>query len=244
MRRLARLQVAAAGPSHKGESLMAVNQVAERALPSVANAHAARLAAAGSATHPHLEELSGILTANTARDLDDLVHLLCGLYGHHPGPLDLALVQCPVGPVQDWMTEATNAFERERLYLVRLTSAVGPVPSTPGHAETQAALLAQRHALETLARSERSGCALGAATALISDWRSIRPLLDRAAMRVGVSVPPCALPCEEDIADVLAMSATAPGPERAIRFGSEQLLLQHRALFDLLEARCEAREGF
>jgi hypothetical protein len=32
--------------------------------------------------------------------------------------------------------------------------------------------------------------------------------------------------------------------ERAIRFGAEQLLLQQRALFDLLEARSEAREDY
>ena len=39
------------------------------------------------------------------------------------------------------------------------------MPSTPGAAETEASLVAARHALETLAMSERNGCALGAATA-------------------------------------------------------------------------------
>ena len=83
------------------------------------------------------------------------------------------------------MTAPREAFERERLYLVRLTSAVGPLPSTPGAAETEASLVAARHALETLAMSERNGCALGAATALVGDWWPIRRLLDRAAARVG-----------------------------------------------------------
>ena len=32
--------------------------------------------------------------------------------------------------------------------------------------------------------------------------------------------------------------------ERALAFGGEQLLLQHRAIFDLLEARAEARGDF
>jgi hypothetical protein len=32
--------------------------------------------------------------------------------------------------------------------------------------------------------------------------------------------------------------------ERALGFGSEQLLLQHRGLFDLLEARSEARRDY
>ncbi len=224
---------------------MAVNGVRKRQGDAVADAHAARLAAAGSSVHCYAADLSGPAGATTARDLDDLVHLLCALYGRHPGIIDVALERCPAGPVHEWMSEAANAFERERLLLVRLTAMVGPIPSTPGGAETEAALLAQRHALETLARSERSGCALGTVTALVSDWTGIRPLLDRAASRVGIEVPPSALPDEQSIAAVLgAASASGPAAERAIRFGSEQLLLQHRALFDLLEARCEAREEF
>jgi hypothetical protein len=214
------------------------------ASPSAASAHAARIAAAGSAGHPYAQDLAGPLDATIARDLDDLVHLLGHLYAGHPSLIDLALLQCPAGPVRDWLVEAAGAFERERQFLLRLTSAVGPIPSTPGHAQTEAAITAQRHALETLARSERTGCSLGAATALVSDWRSVRPLLDRAAARVNSPVPPCALPDERSIAAVLADAAAGMGPERAIRFGSEQLLLQHRALFDLLEARCEARQDY
>ena len=68
--------------------------------------------------------------------------------------------------------------------------------------------------------------------------------LDRAAARVGLEVPQCALPDAGSIAEALEDAAAAPGAERAIRFGAEQLLLQHRALFDLLEARCEAREDY
>ena len=113
---------------------------------------------------------------------------------------ELALGSAPPAPVRAWLETTSSAFERERLYLVRLTSAVGPIPSTPGAAETEAALLAQRHALETLARSERSGCALGAATALVADWAALRPLLDKVAVRVGVDVPACALPGEASIA--------------------------------------------
>jgi hypothetical protein len=72
----------------------------------------------------------------------------------------------------------------------------------------------------------------------------MRPLLDKVAARVGIDVPPCALPQEAEIADVLETAATSVAAERAIRFGAEQLLLQQRALFDLLEARSEAREDF
>lgn len=222
---------------------MAANILAERALPSVADAHLARLAAAGSACHPWVEDLGAVPAVAEPRDLADAVHLLCGLHGRHPGLVDLAVARSPL-PVRGWLAAAADAWERERLYLLRLTAAVGPLPSTPGNAQTEAAMLAQRHALETLARSERSGCALGAATALTGDWCSIRPLLDRAAVRVGIDVPPGALPDQASIAAVLETAANAPGTERAIRFGAEQLLLQHRALWDLLETRSEAREGF
>lgn len=211
--------------------------------PTPANAHAARLAAAGSAGHPFAADLKGGEGYVLARDLDDFIHLLASIYGRQPSPVDLALLRAPAGPVRTWLTAAADAFERERLFLLRLSALVGPAPSTPGHAETEAALLAQRHALETLAQSERAGCALGTATALVADWRAIRPLLEQAAQRVGCEVPPCGLPGDESIAEVLDTVAVAAGPDRAIRFGAEQLLLQHRALFDLLEARADAREG-
>jgi hypothetical protein len=89
--------------------------------------------------------------------------------------------------------------------------------------------------------SERDGCALGAATSLVGDWWPIRRLLDRAATRVGIESPAPSLPDEASIVTVIEQGATTPASARALAFGVEQLLLQHRALFDLLEARAEAR---
>jgi hypothetical protein len=146
--------------------------------------------------------------------------------------------------VRDWLTRASDGFERERLYLVRLTSAVGPLPSTPGAAETESGLVAARHALETLAMSEREGCALGAATALVCDWWPIRRLLDRAAARVGNDAPAPSLPDEASVVGIVDLATDSGGAARALAFGGEQLLLQHRALFDLLEARAEARGDY
>lgn len=220
---------------------MATKAAAERTRPSIVEAQFARVANEGTARHSRLIALLAASGPNCARDLADAVHLLCHLYGRHPGLVDLALQASAPGPVRDWLKDAADAFERERLYLVRLTSAVGPQPSTAGSAETEATLLAQRHALETLATSERRGCALGAATALIEDWRSLRRLLDRAAHRAALDIPACTLPDEESVAYAIDAGADTPGAERALAFGSEQLLLQHRGLFDLLEARAEAR---
>ncbi len=220
---------------------MATNAAVERTQAGVVEAQFARVANEGSARHPQLITLLAASGPNAARDQADAVHLLCHLYGRHPGLIDLALQACAVGASRDWLKGAAESFERERLYLVRLTSAVGPQPSTAGSTETEAALLSQRHALETLATSERRGCALGAATALVEDWRSVRRLLDRAAHRAGLDIPGCTLPDEESVAQAIHGGADTPGAERALAFGSQQLLLQHRGLFDLLEARAESR---
>src|SRR5437763_6056535 len=211
---------------------------------SVADAQLARVAGDGSARHNYLAALLESSGRHSGRDLADAVHLLCSLHGRYPGLIELALQRCPKGPAQDWLNRASEAFERERLYLVRLTSAVGPLPSTPGAAATEASLVAARHALETLAMSERNGCALGAATALVGDWWPVRRLLDRTAARVGTEAPAPSLPDEASIMSVIAQGADTPASARALAFGGEQLLLQHRALFDVLEARAEARGEF
>ncbi|HKX91195.1 MAG TPA: hypothetical protein VJM15_02045 [Sphingomicrobium sp.] len=223
---------------------MAINRSVGRQTASVAEAQLARVAGEGCARHPHLNALLESSGPHAGRDLSDAVHLLCSLHGHYPGLIELAVQRCPPGPAQAWLATASEAFERERLYLVRLTASVGPLPSTPGAAETEASLAAARHALATLAHSERKGCALGAATALVGDWWPIRRLLDRAAVRAGLQCPVPSLPDEASVIAVIEESSDSPASERALGFGGEQLLLQHRALFDLLEARAEARGDF
>ena len=220
---------------------MANKAVVERQAGRIVEAQLARLDAEGSSRHPHLAALLTATGATASRDLADAVHLLCAIHGRHPGLIDFALAACPAGHARDWLREAADAFDRERLYLVRLTSAIGPMPSTTGAMQTENALLAQRHAIETLAKSERRGCALGAATALVQDWRAFRPLLDHAADRSGIESPACTLPADDRLAAVIASGTDAVASERALGFGAEQLLLQHRGLIDLMEARANAR---
>src|SRR5256885_16428840 len=206
---------------------MAINRSVDLKPVSVADAQLARVAGEGCARHSHLNRLLEATGSHTGRDLSDAVHLLCNLHGRYPGLIEIALQRCPDGEAQSWLIRASEAFERERLYLVRLTSAVGPMPSTPGPAETETSLAAARHALETLALSERNGCALGAATALVGDWWPIRRLLDRAASRVGIDAPAPSLPDETSIIEVIERAAETPAASRALSFGGEQLLLQH-----------------
>jgi hypothetical protein len=223
---------------------MANNRSVDRVSVSVAEAQLARVAGDGCARHPHLTFLLESGGRHTGRDLSDAVHLLCSIHGRYPGLIEIALQRSPKGEAQSWLTRASEAFERERLYLVRLTAAIGPMPSTPGAAETESSLVAARHALETLALSERNGCALGAATALVGDWWPIRRVLDRAAARVGLECPAPSLPDEASIIEVIERASDTPASERALAFGGEQLLLQHRALLDLLEARAAARGDY
>jgi hypothetical protein len=223
---------------------MAINQALDRTAMTAAQAQLARVESQGCFDHPHRRFLLDASGPTTNRDLSDAVHLYCQLYGRYPGLIEIALGHCPAGPVRDWLREASDAYERERLYLVRLTAAVGPLPSTPGAAETESTLVAQRHAIETLAKSERRGCALGAATALMADWPAVRAVLDRAADRIGMQKPAMTLPSEDSIVRVIGDGTDGLASERALGFGGEQLLLQNRGLFDLLEARAAARGDF
>ena len=200
---------------------------------------AALAAADGSATHS-MPALLGQRSV-VVRDYADAVHALCALHGAHPGVIDLAVSHKAQPRAADWLAGAAEHFAIERSYLARLTAAVGPLPSTPGQAESEAAVIAQRRALEMLARSDRAGCATGAAIALVLDWAAIRHVLDTAAHRFGITPPTSELPLGTDIATVAAGFAETPGVERAMAFGAQQLLAQHRGLWDLLEARASAR---
>ena len=109
---------------------MAINRSVGRTPVSVAEAHLARVAADGSSRHRHLNALLEASGLNSSRDLADCVHLLCSLHGNQPSLIELAHRHSAEGFARDWLARAAESFERERLFLVRLTSAVGPLPST------------------------------------------------------------------------------------------------------------------
>jgi hypothetical protein len=228
------------GGSREFERVMAFDMAQTARLDGSWATIAALVAADGSATHPMPRVLRDAHAP--MRDLSDAVHGLCMLHGRHPGAIDFALAgnQQPVAGA--WLAEAADGFAAERAYLAQLTAAAGPLPSTPGQAESEAAIVAQSHALDTLAQSGRTGCALGAAVALILDWRSIRRLLNDAALRFGVLAPPLLLPLDADTMAVVGAVAETAAIDRAMGFGAQQLLAQHRGLWDLLDARKSARD--
>ena len=197
------------------------------------------VASDGSANHPYLQSLAENL--EPLRDLADAAHFICLLHGRHPGVVDYALDHARVSLERDWLEAAADAFATERAYLVRIVAAAGPLPSTPGHAESEAAAHAQRHALEMLAQSDRAGCAAGAALALAIDWATIREVLDAVAARLGMTIPASTLPLAEETVSVVDALARESAMERAMLFGAQQVFAQHRGLWDLLEARTSAR---
>lgn len=206
-----------------------------------ASALLASIDADGVASHPFLADDTAFAGAEGMRDLADVVHYLCILHGRHPGLIEHAGEMTTCAPSRAWLGTTAAAFADERLYVTRLAVAAGPVPSTPGSAQSEAAVAGQCHALRMLARSERRGCGLGAAIALVLDWRVLRRLLDRTAARLGVDVPPCRLPIGAEMSAMLDELGGDPAVRRALGFGAAQVLLQHRGLLDLLEARRSAR---
>lgn len=181
---------------------------------------------------------------HATRNLADAAHYLCVLHGRHPGVIDLAATKTVHAAARGWLIDAADGFARERSYLTRITVAAGPIPSTPGQAECEATVMGQRHALEMLAQSDRIGCALGAAIALIMDWRAIRRVLDAAAERLGIPAQPARLPDERETRTVAMTVAETAAIERALGFGAQQILAQHRGLWSVLEARHAARGEF
>jgi len=208
---------------------------------SVADLLSALMLADGSAKHAFVTSHNHSSGVEAGRSLSDAVHHLTGLYGRHPGLADLVAQRDQHPEIRDWIGAAVDGFARERAYLNRVVVAAGPLPSTPGQAESESAAMAQRHALEMLAKSDRVGCALGATMAMALDWRAVRSIVDAAARRFGVEPPTLLVPAAEDTFLAATQSATSIGIERAICFGAQQILVQHRGLWDLLEAREVAR---
>jgi hypothetical protein len=195
----------------------------------------------GSTTHPYLKSDELLKGSFASRNLADLVHFLAALHGRYPGVIDHAANRSVEPEARAWFTQTIDAFVTERTLLTRLAVAVGPLPSTPGAADSDTVLRAQHHAITMLAQSERNGCALGAAMALVIEWHTIRQPLTTAATRFGVEVGPIELTDIGTIGALVDSLEDNSALRRAMLFGAEQIALQHRGLCDLLEARQSAR---
>ena len=194
----------------------------------------------GSRSHAYPTSELLLASPTAPRNLADAIHFLGALHGQYPSLVELVAARTIDPPSRAWLAEAGDEFSRERAFLARLAVEAGPIPPTPGSGG-EAAIAAARHALATLAKSERRGCSLGAALAAAADWSVIRSVLETAAARFGVMPPPRSADHRAAIIALVEGAAGDPAMSRAMRFGAEQVALQHRGLWDLLQARAQAR---
>ncbi|MEH6789679.1 MAG: hypothetical protein V7650_03680 [Parasphingorhabdus sp.] len=190
---------------------------------------------------PYVRLIAEDFSVLSGADIADIAHFMCILHGRHPGLIDHAATKTTDNAAREWLVEATNGFAAERAFLTKLTVAAGPISGVSADDQSNAAVLGQRKALEMLSQSDRSGCAIGAAIALVADWHCIRQILEPIALRVGVEARASTLPDIRKTAELNAQLATTPALERALNFGAEQLLNQHRGLWQLLESRRSTR---
>ncbi|MEJ6593578.1 hypothetical protein [Parasphingorhabdus sp.] len=202
---------------------------------------ARHVGAHGSDTVPYVRLIAEDFSILSGADIADIAHFMCVLYGPHPGVIDHAATKTVDDAAREWLIEATDGFAAERAFLTKLTVAAGPISGVSVDDQSNTAVHGQRKALEMLSQSDRSGCAIGAAIALIADWHFIRNILERIALRVGVEARSSILPSIDKTSVLNSRLAETPALERALNFGAEQLLNQHRGLWQLLEARRNMR---
>lgn len=232
-------------PRSKGQALATGRTALLADPPCFALELLARVDARGATSVPYAMRLADGEVDALAGAFADAVHFLSILHGTHPSFAELAETgagaSCPP-VVAEWLMQAAIAFEGDRQWLARLVLAAGPSPFTLGLTQAEQAVRGQRDAMLTLARSDRPACALGAAAALLHDWDQIRPCLAASAARLWEGRAPRRSddepPVPRDLtrAAVIAATGTA-ATRRALQFGAEQLLVIHRTLWDLLEAR-------
>ncbi|QTD56162.1 DUF6975 family protein [Parasphingorhabdus cellanae] len=197
----------------------------------------------GSASVAYVKAINNDFSELSGSDIADIAHFLCVLHGRHPGVVDHAATKTADIVAREWLVEAMEGFTAERAFLTRLTVAAGPISGVRTEDQSNATVLAQRKALEMLSQSDRNGCALGASFALVLDWQAVRPLLEQIAVKLGVEPRAAILPSSEKTAALNAELAESNIVERAINFGVDQILTQHRGLWQLLEARRNARNS-
>ncbi|HEX7855598.1 MAG TPA: hypothetical protein VF503_18090 [Sphingobium sp.] len=213
---------------------------------STANLLEGLVALEGTAGHDYcvssiVRSPNGFVRNNT--DFADTVHHLSLLHGHVPGVIDHAATRIADNAARGWLLKAVDGFSRERLYLNTIVVAAGPLPSTAGQDQVTTIVAQQCRALDMLAQSDRRGCAIGAAMALVMDWVAIRKLLDGGAARLGIDPRESQLPDWTETLDVLTALEVEHNIGRAVQFGAGQLLGQHRGVWDLLQARAQVRRA-
>lgn len=167
----------------------------------------------------------------------DIAHFLCISHGRHPGIVDHAATKIVEEPAREWLVQAIDGFAVERGYLNQLTVAAGPIARQTGQEKITAIIANQSKSFEMLATSDRNGCAAGAAIAFVMDWQNTRDLLDECALALGIQPSKLALPDSSKSINLANMLTPDTARQRAMTFGSQQMLAQQRGLWHLIVSR-------
>ncbi len=167
----------------------------------------------------------------------DIAHFLCISHGRHPGIVDHAATKIIDETARAWLVQSINAFAGERTFLNKLTVAAGPITRQFGQETITAVLSNQAKSFEMLATSDRQGCAAGAAIAFVIDWQTTRPLLNQAALALGMEPTALDLPDSDQCLKLVESLGETTAKRRAMTFGAEQLLGQQRGLWRLIASR-------
>ena len=167
----------------------------------------------------------------------DIAHFASILHGRHPGVVDHAAHKIVDDAARKWLISAIDGFAVERKFLNSLMVAAGPMHAQAGQENVTALLTQQAKSFEMLATSDRNGTPAGAAIAFVIDWMQTRPLLNRAALVLGMQPPWCDMPSADYCRELALNLGRSEGVRRAMHFGAEQLLAQQRGLWGLVAAR-------
>ncbi len=196
----------------------------------------------GGAGGRHLSALADGAVERPLQAVADTAHFLVILHGQLPSVLEIAGAGAQE-PAASWLRLGCEAFDADRRWIARLAAMTGGALDLQGLTSAEQIVRDQRDAMLTLAGSNRTGCAIGAAVTLMIDWQTIRVQLPMAAQRLGYDRSALAgAPWPLGMAlESLASVAEDIRARRAIEFGAVQVASLHAQLFDLLEARHAAR---
>ena len=212
-------------------------------LPSDRNGLFERATKQGSQAVAYFELVTNTFGILQGPDLADIAHFLCILHGRHPGVVDHAATKTVEERARDWIVCAMNGFAAERAFLTKLTVAAGPITGVGQYDQSEATVHSQRKALEMLSQSDRYGCAIGASIAVVVDWHAIRIVLNSIAVKLGIEPQVISLPSITETQELYNIFTSSPSMERATNFGVDQILSQHRGLWELLAARRMTRNS-
>ena len=197
----------------------------------------------GSKSVPYFKYITQNFKTLQASDVGDIAYFLCVLHGSYPGVVDYTSDKVANEDTHTWLVNAMNGFSAERSFLTKLTVAAGPITGVGQYDQSEVTVHNQRKALQILSQSDRGGCAIGASIAVILDWHSIRPVLDSIALKLGIKPQSLLLPSIEKTQELYDFLISSALIKRATNFGIDQILSQHRGLWELLEARHNTRES-